>query len=530
MRSFFITTLQAIAEARYRSAFTPVLSLDQDISRPNLYGVRHNAEEALYRPAGGFTPSQLTGLSLWLRADLGVTVTNVAQWNDSSGSGDPNRNFVQGTVAQQPTLNPSNTILNHQPSVDFSHPDAQVMNQVGEWSIDPSQPYWMVIVAYDIDFTRQQGWVGDINENGWYLSSYYDPAVGTPPNFFGSSITASAINLIETDVTDTGAPVIYMAEFNDPNGSTIRINSNIPATTKASPPQTPPARDAGALAALPQLQLGATFGSAASLDGSVGFLVVGHGIMSDEDRESLLTWLSNKFDIPVAGPIGSPIAYPTQIPNVDLILDPSRGITGGVSEWRDQSLSADPNRNVIQATASHRPTSGPAVSGIGSQPAIRFVGASQQELDMVGLWSGGAIPQPYTSFVVGTDAASGNEVFLGQFSGASNWYIVAITGHYGASVGATLVGTTADSVTPKVLNIDYNDPTSEIRVSELTREAVGNIAAGSLPILALGAANSGTFLSGDIAEVIIYDRLLSATERSQLMSYLGTRYGILIGP
>lgn len=49
----------------------------------------------------GFTPASLSGLALWLRADLGITVTGsgVSLWADQSGNG---RNFAQGTDAQRP--------------------------------------------------------------------------------------------------------------------------------------------------------------------------------------------------------------------------------------------------------------------------------------------------------------------------------------------------------------------------------------------------------------------------------------------
>jgi hypothetical protein len=49
-----------------------------------------------------FLPTQLSGLVLWLRADLGVTIgTGVSSWADQSGNGN---NVTQGTGAKQPTF------------------------------------------------------------------------------------------------------------------------------------------------------------------------------------------------------------------------------------------------------------------------------------------------------------------------------------------------------------------------------------------------------------------------------------------
>jgi hypothetical protein len=52
--------------------------------------------------AGQFSPMQLPGAILWVRADQGITIaTGVSQWNDLSGSG---HNLTQGTGANQPTF------------------------------------------------------------------------------------------------------------------------------------------------------------------------------------------------------------------------------------------------------------------------------------------------------------------------------------------------------------------------------------------------------------------------------------------
>ena len=56
-----------------------------------------------------FVPTQISGCSLWLRADLGVTLapsnpTNVTTWKDQSGNGN---DASQGTTANQPTYVPS---------------------------------------------------------------------------------------------------------------------------------------------------------------------------------------------------------------------------------------------------------------------------------------------------------------------------------------------------------------------------------------------------------------------------------------
>jgi len=151
---------------------------------------------------------------------------------------------------------------------------------------------------------------------------------------------------------------------------------------------------------------------------------------------------------------------------------------------------------------------------------------------MGGTWSNAPITQPYTMIVVGSDSGSGTNVFLGDYNG-DNWYLTGYGGFYGASVGATLLGTTPDSTSLKVIMIEANDPNSTIRVNDLTAEVTGSAGFGNLPQFQVGGADLGGAgpLLGDIFEVIVYRGLLSSTNRSALIKgYLASRYGITVGP
>jgi hypothetical protein len=73
------------------------------------------------RASGAFTPKKLSGLSLWLKADAGVTLSgaNVTAWADQSGNG----NNAVGSETL-PTLQP-NTI-NGLPSIRFNNTDPDI--------------------------------------------------------------------------------------------------------------------------------------------------------------------------------------------------------------------------------------------------------------------------------------------------------------------------------------------------------------------------------------------------------------------
>jgi hypothetical protein len=96
--------------------------------------------------AGGFSPAQLSGLVLWLRADLGITLNggNVSAWADQSGLGN---HITQGTASLQPLFVASGP--NGKPAI---RPDGADDFLKGTFTL--SQPYtvfmpfkWLTLTA-----------------------------------------------------------------------------------------------------------------------------------------------------------------------------------------------------------------------------------------------------------------------------------------------------------------------------------------------------------------------------------------------
>jgi len=66
-------------------------------------------------------PNNINGLSLWLKADYGVTYDSnyrVSEWNDASGNG---YIFSQSNVNQQPLYMTSIDSMNHKPAIKFDN-------------------------------------------------------------------------------------------------------------------------------------------------------------------------------------------------------------------------------------------------------------------------------------------------------------------------------------------------------------------------------------------------------------------------
>lgn len=101
-----------------------------------------------YSPASvAFTPSAISGLVLWLRADLGITTaTGVSQWADQSGVGDSNRNLVQATGANQPAYVTSNAGYNNKPTLHLNG-TTHTMPAAGNWSVGPPSTGTMFFVC-----------------------------------------------------------------------------------------------------------------------------------------------------------------------------------------------------------------------------------------------------------------------------------------------------------------------------------------------------------------------------------------------
>lgn len=95
-----------------------------------------------------FKPTNLSGLVLWLRADLGVTlnVGNVSAWADQSGAGN---NFTQGTGANQPLFQASG--FGGRPNVKFSSTGPTTLSKIGFASLNGKTGLTSFIVAKDSD-------------------------------------------------------------------------------------------------------------------------------------------------------------------------------------------------------------------------------------------------------------------------------------------------------------------------------------------------------------------------------------------
>jgi len=190
-------------------------------------------------------------------------------------------------------------------------------------------------------------------------------------------------------------------------------------------------------------------------------------------------------------------------------------ISTGVSEWRDKSGN---DRHASQGTGNNQPAYTNQLNG---RNVITFDGSNDSLLT-----TSFSLSQPYTLFAVARRSGGGasnfydrvgNGASLGSFGGV--FYIFAGTGLNGPS----------QDIDWHIFNAEHSGSNSVFRVDGQD-SASGN--AGTQAIsdgLRFGAngAGSGSFLNGDIAEILLYNVIASTAQRNAILSYLDKKWGVL---
>jgi len=189
--------------------------------------------------------------------------------------------------------------------------------------------------------------------------------------------------------------------------------------------------------------------------------------------------------------------------------------------WRDQSPAA----NHAEAIAALKPTW--VASAINGHPAINidqdepFALTSTISLNTWDIYvvmiNDGAVQ---TSVVLGDTATTAHYLYFGPTHGAG--VRTGVTGPgtidctYASNVGAwTIIGTMSDGTT--VTSRAANTSNSAANAGNIGFNRVGQYHNGATAL----------DMDGKVAEIIIYDTVLSAGDRATVVTYLTTKYGLL---
>lgn len=209
----------------------------------------------------------------------------------------------------------------------------------------------------------------------------------------------------------------------------------------------------------------------------------------------------------------------------------SYDIQTGVQNWRDLSGNG---HTVSQAVTNNQPT----LSTINGRTALLFDGSNDQ-LDaassVLSVTSASAfsffgvtqVANAESGFIVGT--ASGAALGVSVFCNVSSQYEF----RYGNTLSVLSSPTKADNVA-QVWSATHNNKSATWSLDGTVASAVttvstftsptANLAIGNRP----GGATSGTYLSGRIGSLLIYNRELSLAERQRIDRWLGQRWGVTV--
>lgn len=285
---------------------------------------------------------------------------------------------------------------------------------------------------------------------------------------------------------------------------------------------------------------GATMAGYFSIDGT-SWVLVGQ-VAPAEIFDNTLNcglYVSNHDNSALASALFEGVSVLTHVPQRDaglkLWLRADVGverISGAVSLWADQSGSGN---DVFQGTAGNRPTY--QVGVINGQPVVRFNGTSHT------LVSAAAIkPSNITVMAVYRPTAAGTSPTL-----ISQSYNVSATNGWGLRAGANsnlvpyadlninATATTTSSATTTALNsahllaATYDGAERKIYlggVLKATTAVAGSLSYGTATVFRVGSYLGNNYFNGDLAEVLVYDRALSDSERNEVEAYLYAKYGV----
>ncbi len=452
-------------------------------------------------------PSSLSGVLAWFDAG-GLNLadgTPVASWPDRIGTG---ANLTQATALKQPTFRAG--VAGGRAAVRFDGDD-DVLSLATEMD---AKDVFLVVGNY--------AFTGDDMVVMGGLTADEAIRVRTSHQIYASTTGGAQLVNSMANVPDSGFRIFQLST--DGTHASLRGNGVTLARTPSSTVFT-----FGQLGHYRNLATPEFFG------GDVAEVLIYNRVLNVVERKRVEQYLSDKYDIPVQQ------AQPVDVPGLRAWYDAGQlALESGarVALWPDLSPT---DGHLSQATVSRQPTFvKPAVAG---RPAVAFDGIDDF------IYGGiSALAAPFTVFAVGQFAfpsqPAGNSdtmVFLGTTgtnatasisrSGSSN-YFSAMSADYAGSTPAT--GPVLPGQEWMILAAVHqpSEPRHQMYLNSIAQTVASyGTAASTIGRINLGAEFfEKNHFTGQIAEVIVYDRALTDEERVLVEAYLGAKYAVDLLP
>lgn len=468
---------------------------------------------------GGSLPVLLGDLEIWLdSADTGTVLRDgsdkVSRWNDKSGNGN---DATQGTGANQPTFN--STGLNNKPTLCFDFPTSDFMLVPN--GANGSSEYDVFVVA-EVNNTVDTMHMLSARP----LIDNVDTFTFNRPstNNLRCLFNATANNATYTDLTTTvGAPFIAETAF----GSTVTDMAGFKDGILSSFTDT-----ASGVMNVTPLGVGCLYNTVAMTpqdlwDGNISEILVYSRSLTTSERATINQYLSNKWGIAVTAP--------TNIEDLELWLDAADSSTileedtvGLVSKWLDKSGNSFDS---TQSIGSRQPTTNASTQN--GHNITDYDGG-----DLLVMPSGVfPIPGgPTTSFVVAkTSLDTTFQRIFAMTDGTADMFSVAFSSisqrinYHHSSTGLTVTVDGIDKSEMLIITATRSGTALTLSVNGTSNNnANGSDVVVDRAFISSDSSAPSSPLTGSIGEVIIYDRLLSASEISANEAYLSNKWGITI--
>jgi hypothetical protein len=461
----------------------------------------------------GLTPDMLSGLGLWLKADAIAGLANgdlVSLWQDSSGNGFNGSN----TGSNRPTY--VTDAINGLPAVRFAPANNTALLIGGGLSIGDNCTVFFVCRS-NSDTVRATLLGQDNAANAVQFEINASPALleAIIPGVY----TAQA----QADTCQKWFIYEYARNGASPaNNAFYKNGSWVPPMLTA----------ANAYSGQGQKVLGRRFNANQHWDGDIAEVIIYTRTLSEAERQGVEKYLKDKYAISVARSM-----EPNALPGLSLWLkaDAITGLADGaaVTTWTDSSPSG---YNVTQANAAMRPLYKTNVQN--GLPGVRFDGTDDY------LYGGDVLEflgtAPFTIMVMAklntVDTTYrrilAKEKIAAPVEGWHLYYQTASTRYFERQTAGTPTGAPAGAVpvSGAVYSLAVTFDGGRLRFFQNGAEqSVGaggvNVINDTATNLTVGASDTGAYpFSGDLFEVIVYNRVLSMDERQQIETYLQDKW------
>ena len=221
-----------------------------------------------------------------------------------------------------------------------------------------------------------------------------------------------------------------------------------------------------------------------------------------------------------------------------------KGVTTatGVSVWADQSINA---KDVTQGTAAAQPVYNTSSKLFNFNPSLSFDGTADVLVNATINHSAAAAGEEVFSVII---PRNGDYVGMGRTTTGTEQFSRFYTNTTGQLGWVSRVGTNAGSLLTTANNlgqiqlanmhrsaspagagvIEYNG-TSATTGAQNFFPVQNQLNIGSRRLNNASTATNDTYFDGEIAEVAIFSRELTLTERQKVASYFGVKYGLTLG-